>query len=580
MQLNHNLHLSPNLKNNVFEFNLNNNNQQSILVVDDTSANLKMVGDFLTQSGFEVRVAKSGLQALKILESTLPDLILLDVMMPEIDGFETCRRLKAWDKVKDIPVIFMTAVSDFADPENKVKGLTLGAVDYISKPIQLDEVLARIRNHLQLRSLTNQLQEQRNLLEAIFNESADAIFLVNPETGWITECNQRAVELFEAESKEELLNIEGQSLHKERFSPGEVSFIWDEIERNGFWSRELEYVTKKGKLFWGNIAAKPIDVAGKKLNLVRVTDITERKKAEQALRYSEEQERKKAQELQLAIDELKHTQSKLIQAEKMTSLGRMVARVFNEMNNPIGFILGNITPARDYFQDLHSLVELYQQIYPNSTPEIKAKMEEIELNFVIEDWSKMINSMQLGAHRINQILSSLSSFARLDEAEIKVVDIHDCIDNTLFLMNNQLRAEGKRPEIKVVKEYTKLPEVTCYASQLNQVLMNLLNNAIDALENQAEQRLITISTSMLRKDYPILNSQFVVICIADNGPGVSKELQKKIFDPFFTTKPVGTATGLGLAIAQQIVVEKHQGHLRINSELGQGTEFIIELPFR
>lgn len=230
MQLNHDFHLSQNLKDNVFLSDLNNNKQQSILLVDDTPANLKMIGDFLTESGFEIRVAKSGLQALRILESNSPDLILLDVMMPEIDGFETCRRLKAWDKTKDIPIIFMTAVSDFANPENKIKGLTLGAVDYISKPIQLNEVLARIRNHLQLRSLTKQLQDQRDLLDAIFNESADAIFLVNPETGWIRECNQRAVELFEAESKEELLNIEGQSLQKERFSPGEISFIWEEIE--------------------------------------------------------------------------------------------------------------------------------------------------------------------------------------------------------------------------------------------------------------------------------------------------------------------------------------------------------------
>jgi len=580
MQLNHDFHFSQNLKDNVFLSEVNINKQQKIFVVDDTPTNLKMVSEFLSKSGFDVRVAKSGLQALKTLESTSPDLILLDVMMPEVDGFETCRRLKAWDKTKDIPVIFMTAVSDFANPEHKVKGLTLGAVDYISKPIQLDEVLARIKTHLQLRELTKQLQEQRDLLDAIFNKSADAIFLVNPETGWITDCNQRAVELFEAESKEKLLNIEGQSLQKERFSPGEVSFIWEEIEHNGFWSRELEYITKKGKLFWGNIAAKQIYVAGEKINLVRVTDISERKLAEEALRISEAQERQKAGELQLTLDELKCTQAKLIQSEKMSSLGRMVARVFNEMNNPIGFILGNLSPAHDYFQDLHSLIELYQNTYPNSTPEIQAKLEEIEFDFVVQDWSKMIDSMQLGAHRINQILSSLNSFSRLDEAELKVVNIHDCIDNTLFLMNNQLRAEGKRPEIKIIRNYAKLPEFTCYASQMNQVFMNLLNNAIDALENQAEPRLITISTSMLAKDYPSPNSQFVVISIADNGPGISKEVQHKIFDPFFTTKPVGSGTGLGLAMAQQIVVEKHGGQISCISTPGQKTELIVEIPVR
>lgn len=580
MQLNHNFHFSQNLKGNVFLSEVNINKQHKILVVDDTPTNLKMVSEFLSKSGFDVRVAKSGLQALKTLESTSPDLILLDVMMPEIDGFETCRRLKVWDKTKDIPVIFMTAVSDFANSEHKVKGLTLGAVDYIGKPIQLDEVLARIKTHLQLRDLTKQLQEQRDLLDAIFNESADAIFLVNPETGWITDCNQRAVELFEAESKEELLNIEGQSLQKERFSPGEISFIWEEIERKGCWSRELKYITKKGKLFWGNIAAKQIYVAGEKINLIRVTDITERKQAEEALRISEQQERKKALELQLALDNLKGTQAQLIQAEKMSSLGRMVARVFNEMNNPICFILGNLTPAHDYFQDLHSLIEIYQNTYPNSTPKIQAKLEEIEFDFLVQDWSKMLNSMQLGADRINQILNSLNSFSRLDEAELKVVNIHDCIDNTLFLMNNHLRAEGKRPEIKVIKDYANLPEVTCYASQMNQVFMNLLNNAIDALENQAEPRLITISTSMLTKDSPSTNSQVVVISIADNGPGISKEVQHKIFDPFFTTKPVGSGTGLGLAMAQQIVVEKHGGQISCISTPGQKTELIVEIPVR
>src|SRR5919202_2448013 len=277
----------------------NNSPKKQILLVDDTLENLKLVTTFLNQYEFEVLTAKSGTHALKILENASPDLILLDVMMPEIDGFETCRRLKDWENTKDIPVIFMTAIADFAKPESKGKGLMLGAVDYISKPIQLDEVLARIRTHLQLRALTQQLQKQNDLLESIFNESADAIFLVNIETGLIAECNRRAVEMFESNSKKELLNIEGQTLQKEPFQPEELSLILDEIDIKGFWSREIEYVTKKGNLFWGNIAVKQIYVAGQKMNIVRVTDISDRKQAEEELRHSEMREREKATQLEL-----------------------------------------------------------------------------------------------------------------------------------------------------------------------------------------------------------------------------------------------------------------------------------------
>ena len=557
---------------------INSSNKEQILVVDDTSANLKMVADFLRESGFEVRVAKSGLQALNMLNKVEPDLILLDVMMPEMDGFETCHRLKNWEKTKDIPVIFMTAMADSSNSTYKVKGLNLGAVDYISKPIQLEEVLARVKTHLQLRYLTKQLQNQKDLLSSIFNESADAIFLVNIETGLITECNQRAVELFEADSKDDLLNIAGHTLQKEQFTPETYRSIWDEINIKGFWSRELEYVTQKGKLFWGSIAAKPISVAGQKMNLVRVTDVSERKQAEEALQYSEAREREKAHHLKLALDELKRTQIKLIQAEKMSSLGRMIAGVAHELNNPVSFIYGNLTPAREYFKNLSRLIELYQQTYPNSTAKIKQFIQEIDLEFLLDDWQQLVNSMQVGTERIEQIVLSLKKFSRLDESELKLVDIHEGIDNTLLILQHQLRAERNRPAIQVIKNYSQLPLVACYASQLNQVFMNLLDNAIDALESQSDPRIITISTSILTKEYPIPNSQFAVIRIADNGLGMSEEVRQQIFDPFFTTKPVGSGTGLGLSISHQIVVEKHLGYISCVSASGQGTEMIVEIP--
>lgn len=550
----------------------NSTKKNQILVIDDTTTNLKLVSDFLRKSGFEVRAAKSGIQALNILETTKPDIILLDVMMPEMDGFETCRRLKYSQQTRDIPVIFMTAVDDASNPSYKVKGLELGAVDYISKPIQLEEVLARVKTHLHLRYLTQQLQKQKDLLESVFNESADAIFLVNPETGLIVDCNQRAVELFEAENKDELLDIEGQSLQAKPFPDEELSAIWDEIDRKGFWSRELEYVTKKGKLFWGNLAAKQIYVVGEKMNLVRVTDITDRK-------IAEVREKNKSQQLKKALGELKRTQARLIQTEKMSSLGRMVAGIAHEINNPVSFIYGNLTPARRYFEELLKLIQLYQKSYPASSPEIEALVQEIDLKFITKDCSKLINSMQIGADRIRQIVLSLRNFSRLDEKELKAVDIHQGIDSALMILHHRLQVPGKRPEIQVIKNYAQLPLITCYASQLNQVFMNILSNAIDALESQICPREITISTSIVAKD-SAANSEVVTIRIADNGPGMSEAVKKKIFDPFFTTKPIGSGTGLGLAITYEIVVEKHKGSINCISVLGEGTEFVVEIPVK
>jgi two-component system, NtrC family, sensor kinase len=547
--------------------------RERILIVDDTSVNLKLIYDFLKGAGFEVRAAKSGFQALQILETTKPDIILLDVVMPEMDGFETCHHLKNSPQTKDIPVIFMTAVDDASNPSYKVKGLALGAVDYISKPIQLEEVLARVKTHLHLHNLTQEIAKQKDLLESVFNQSTDAIFLVNTETGLIADCNQRAVELFEAKSKDELLNIEGHSFQTKPFSPEELSTIRDEIDRLGFWSRELEYVTKKGNLFWGNLAAKQIYVAGDKMNLIRVTDITDRK-------LSEAREREKSQQLKLALGELKRTQAQLIQTEKMSSLGRMVAGIAHEINNPVSFIYGNITPARRYFQELLKLIEIYQETYPHPAPEIEALIAEIDLEFLGKDCSKLMDSIQVGADRIRQIVLSLRNFSRLDEKQLKAVDIHEGIDNTLMIVQHRLQKEGDRPEIQVFKKYGQLPLITCYASQLNQVFMNILSNAIDALESQPSPRTITISTSIMVQDSRSANTEFVEIRIADNGPGMSAAVKQKIFDLFFTTKPIGSGTGLGLAITHEIVVEKHKGNISCISNLGQGTEFIVEIPVK
>ncbi|HEY9727030.1 MAG TPA: PAS domain-containing protein [Chroococcales cyanobacterium] len=313
-------------------------------------------------------------------------------------------------------------------------------------------------------------------------------------------------------------------------------------------------------------------------------------KQSEALRQSEAREREKAQALELALSELRNTQAQLIQTEKMSSLGRMIAGIAHEINNPISFIYGNLAPAKEYFEDLVRLMRLYQQQYPNPTSEIQQLAFEVDLEFLLADWSKLMDSMKVGAERINQIVLSLKSFSRLDESELKPVDIHEGIDNTLLILQNRLRAVGGRAEIKVIKNYGHLPHVTCYASQLNQVFLNVLNNAIDALENQSAPRVITISTSVSVYQQSVPNNKqqttnnkqqitnFVIIRIADNGSGMSEEVRQQVFDPFFTTKSVGSGTGLGLSISHQIVVEKHQGRISCISAPEKGTELIVEIP--
>jgi signal transduction histidine kinase len=288
-------------------------------------------------------------------------------------------------------------------------------------------------------------------------------------------------------------------------------------------------------------------------------------------------------ELENTLKELQRTQSQVIQSEKMSSLGQLVAGVAHEINNPVNFIYGNLIHVQDYSQDLLDIVQLYQQHYPNPVPDIQAVKEDIDLDFLQEDLPKILASMQMGADRIRQIVLSLRNFSRMDEAEIKPVDIHEGMDSTLLIFQHRLKARPERPEIEVVKNYSTLPLVECYAGQLNQVFMNILVNAIDALEEgnsqrtyqeiQAHPNRITIRTS-------VVDAQWVQIAIADNGPGMPKAVQQQIFNPFFTTKPLGKGTGMGMSISYQVITEKHNGKLDCFSHPGEGTEFIIQIPIR
>ncbi|BAY63014.1 response regulator receiver sensor signal transduction histidine kinase [Calothrix brevissima NIES-22] len=431
---------------------MSNSKTNSILIVDDNNNNIRVLFEILHNSGFQVSVVKSGEMALEKVPSIQPDLILLDVMMPGIDGFETCSRLKANENTKDIPIIFMTALTEL---ENKIKGLQLGAVDYITKPIHVEEVLARVNVHLSL------INTQNNLLE----------------------------------------------------------------------------------------------------------EISERREAEA--------------KLQQTLNELKQTQTQLIQSEKMSSLGQMVAGIAHEINNPINFIYGNINYVNEYTNNLLTIINIYQQIYPDYHPELAAIAEEIDLEFIVDDLQRLLPSMKMGAERIRNIVLSLRNFSRIDEAEFKAVDIHQGIESTLMILQYRLNDKPEHPAIEVIRDYSKLPLVECYAGQLNQVFMNILINAIEALEannNQPESQQRKANSQQIKIRTFLDNSQQITIAIADNGLGIPEDVKNRIFDPFFTTKAVGQGTGLGLAISYQIITQKHGGTLECNSIPGQGSEFMIKIP--
>jgi signal transduction histidine kinase len=417
-----------------------------ILVVDDNPTNLSVISQALRSVGWQVRIAVDGEDALNKIAQNPPELILLDVMMPGIDGFEVCQRLKANADTADIPIIFMTALADSA---SKVKGLSLGAVDYIPKPFEQEEAIARVCVHLQLRRLTQTLEQQ-----------------VQNRTAQLTQ----------------------------------------------------------------------------------------------------------------VLADLQTSQLQVIQSEKMSALGNLVAGVAHEINNPIGCIVGNVTAVQESIHDLFKAIDLYSQNLPAA--ELAAELEELDLEYLREDLPKLVKAMKDGGDRIKSISNSLRTFSRADSDQKQTFNLHDGLDSTVLILRHRLKANEFRPEIEVVTDYGQLPEIECFPGQLNQVFMNILANAIDALDDASQGR-----DFYEIKDHPnqimirtVIAENCVQILISDNGKGIPQDVKDRIFDHLFTTKEVGKGTGLGLAIAQQIIVEKHGGAIAVNSQIGKGTEFRIQLP--
>ncbi len=440
-----------------------------ILIVDDTPMNLRLLMQMLAEREYKLKAAPSGKLALVHAMMTPPDLILLDIMMPGMNGYEVCEHLKAEARTRDIPVIFISAMQEVAD---KIRAFEVGGIDYISKPFQAQEVLARIDLHLELSRSQLRLRQERD---------------------------RQARELVEQNKTLQQLSHEQETLNAR---------------------------------------------------------------------------------LQAQVSEQQALQAQLTQSDKLAMLGQMLAGIAHEINNPVGFIAGNLPPAKEYVQDLLDLVALYQQEWPEPSALVQDKIAEIDLEYVKDDLPKLLESMGAGTERIRELTKSLRTFARADTERKVACDLHEGLDGALLILQHRLKAKRDRSEVNIVKDYGDLPRVPCYPGQLNQVFLNLLANALDALDEQtqthlaadkaAPKRQITLRTTQV--------GECASVAIADSGPGIPDEIQAKIFDNLFTTKAVGQGTGLGLAIAREIVEDKHQGKLTCHSTPGAGAEFELLLP--
>ena len=408
--------------------------------------------------------------------------------------------------------------------------------------------------------LSNSLKEVADVRFAL---DCSSIVVTTDHRGHITYVNDKFCEISKYR-RSELLGQTHRLVNAKHHEPTFFREMWQTISRGEVWHGEVKNRAKTGEYYWLETTIVPfVDDAGCPYQYVAIrNDITERKQAEMKLRHQ-------AEDLSYALNELKQAQSRLVQGEKMSSLGQLVAGVAHEINNPVSFIYGNVKPANRYANSLIELLRLYQVHFPEPPEEIAEELEDLDFEFMTEDLLNLLASMKMGADRIRQIVSSLRTFSRKDEAEQKSVDVHQGIDSTLLILGHRLKAEAHRPAIEIVKDYGDLPPIDCYAGQLNQVFMNILGNAIDALA-KVELPQIQISTTLMGDQ--------IEIVLSDNGAGISEEARSHIFDPFFTTKPIGEGTGMGLSISYQIVTDRHGGSISCESTLGEGTAFIIRIP--
>jgi len=545
---------------------------QTVLIVDDTPANVGVLVDYLEDHGFRVVVAQDGSEGLKRAQFAQPDLILLDVMMPVMDGFETCRRLKADPCCADIPVIFMTAL---ADSNEKVNGFNVGAVDYVTKPFQIEEVLARVNTHLSLRTMQKQLQTQNDQLQQEIavrvqaetelrltqysvDHATDAIFWLTPEGG-ISYANEAGCKMVR-HPREELLRM-----FIYEFEIGVTREVWPQNwaytkERRSY-VMETRIRAKGGIIIPLEATVNYTEFGGREHAFVYARDISERKRAEQSLADS-------YANLKESNQRLEELHQQLLQAEKMASIGQLAAGVAHEINNPIAFVNSNLGTLQTYISYLLQLLAVYQRTdgllveqHLQLADEIAAVRKRMDLDYVRADIKSLMDESLDGVLRVRRIVQDLKDFSRVGEIERQEVDIHAGLNSTLNIVASSLRQKAE-----VRKEYGDIPYIEGVPAQLNQVFMNLLVNAGQAIEADG---IITIRTGC--------NDEWVWVEVEDNGAGIPADNMTRIFEPFFTTKPVGMGTGLGLSLSYGIVAQ-HGGRIEVTSQIGAGSTFRVLLP--
>ncbi|MEO1428394.1 MAG: ATP-binding protein [Cyanobacteria bacterium J06633_8] len=454
----------------------------------------------------------------------------------------------------------------------------MGVVAMFSKqPISQNilDVLSFIAKEIAIaikrKNIESALQQQEQQYRSIFENVNDGLSIFDLETGKVVGVNPTLSQMY-GYSTEEFITLNASD-----YIHSDYLYLFDEfiatVKSGEDFSCQAVVIHKNGTLFDIEIKATSFIYNGKSHALVIGRDIRERNQVQKALKQ-------RTQELEETLVQLQSTQSQLIQTEKISQLGQLVAGVAHEVNNPVSFISGNLSHAENYTKDLLSLLNLYQQEFPNPGDIIAEEIEEIDLEYLAEDLPKMISSMKLGTDRIKDIMLSLRNYSRTSSDEKKTVNLHEGLDTTLMILSHRLKAKPQRPAIQIVKNYAELPLVECYYGQINQVFMNLISNAIDALDesNQGKSyeqvsqnpNIITITTE---KD-----DSWATIIIADNGTGIPLQIKDKLFDAFFTTKVEGKGTGLGLSISYQIITENHGGTLDFSTSPGNGTKFIIRIP--
>ena len=440
--------------------------------------------------------------------------------------------------------------------------------------------LENARLYSQEQEKTREIAQKETEYRSIFENVNDGLSICDLETGQIIASNPTYCQMHDYTQEEFMLLAPSDFLHSD-----DVHLFNEYLEAltagKKFYTQCIGK-RKDGSYFDLEIKAVPFIYKGKSHGLSILRDISEQQAALKEREKAEKTVIEKSQELERALQELKQAQLQMVQNEKMATLGNLVAGVAHEVNNPIGFLKGSIVNAQDYIQDLFAHIECYQENYPDPEEEVNEHAEDIDFEFINEDLPKLLDSMKLATQRITDISNSLRTFSRADTSEKVACNIHEGINSTILILKYRLKANEKRPAIQIIKEYGKLPAVKCFLGQLNQVFMNIIGNAIDALDTVSQEKTsaemrenphkITINTEVRDED------NIVIIRIKDNGSGIPASIQSRIFDNLFTTKGVGKGTGLGLAIAKQIIEETHAGQLSCNSVVGEGTEFVIQLP--